>query len=243
MSGQQTGFFDSLLAAARENPLSAALIGGGALWLLVGDEKLKGAARSAATVASDVVDTSASNLRAAASGLQRTAAPPTAPEMDHERSGARGTIHAAAGTIAGSMSDASDSVRDRFDEGVAFAREQFAKMSSPLPPADTLAKAQSSLGDLMERQPLVVGAVGLAIGAALASAFRTSQMEDDYIGGVSDEVKDDMSRRGSAVSQALREATDTLVAEASDMGAEAVDRVKQAGTDATRAAKEKAKQL
>jgi len=245
MSGPQTGFFDSLLAAARENPLSAALIGCGALWLLVGDEKLKGAARSAATVASDVVDTGASNLRAAASGLQRTAAPPTAPapEMDHAGSDARGAIHAAAGTAASSMSDATDSVRDRFDEGVAYAREQFAKTGSPLPTADTVAKAQSSLRDLMERQPLVVGAVGLAIGAALASAFRTSQIEDDYIGGVSDEVKDDLSRRGSAVSQALREAADTLVAEASDMGAEAVDRMRQAGTDATQAAKEMGKQL
>ncbi|MDA9488871.1 hypothetical protein [Bradyrhizobium sp. CCBAU 11361] len=243
MSGPQTGFFDSLLAAARENPLSAALIGGGALWLMVGDAKLKGAARSAATVASDVVDAGATNLRAAASGLQRTAAPPTAPDMDHEGSGSRGTVDTAADTAAGSMSDATDSVRDRFDEGVAYAREQFAQMGSPLPTADTLAKAQSSIGDVMEKQPLVIGAVGLAIGAALASAFRTSQMEDNYIGEVSDEVKDDLSRRGSAVSQALREAADTLVAEASDMGAEAVDRMRQAGTDATQAAKEKTKQL
>ncbi|SFK00091.1 hypothetical protein [Bradyrhizobium sp. Gha] len=239
----QSGFFDSLLAAARENPLSAALIGGGALWLLVGDEKLKGTAQSAAPAVSNVADSGASNLRAAASGLQRTAAPPTAPEMDHEGSGAGETIRAAAGTAAGKMSDAADSVRDRFDEGVAYAREQFGKMGNPLPGADTIAKAQSSLGDIMERQPLVIGAIGLAIGAALAGAFRTSQIEDDYVGDVSDQVKDDLSRRGSAVSQALREAADTIAAEASDLGAEAVDRMKQAGTGAAQAAKEKAKQF
>jgi hypothetical protein len=243
MSGPHTGFFDRLLAAVQENPLSATLIGGGALWLMIGDEKLKGAARSAVTVASDVVDSGASNLRAAASGLQRTAAPPTAPEMDHEGSGTGGTIPAAVGTAADTMSGAADSVRDRFDEGVAYAREQFAKMGDPLPTADKLAKAQSSLGDIMEKQPLVIGALGLAIGAALAGAFRTSQMENDYIGAASDEVKDDLSRRGTAVSKALREATDTLKAEASDMGAEAVDRIMQAGTDAAQAAKEKAKQL
>ena len=243
MSGPQNGFFDSLLAAARDNPLSAALIGGGALWLLVGDEKLKGAARSAATVASDVVDSSANNLRAAASSLQRTAAPPTAPEFDHEVSDAAGMAHAAAGAAAGSVSAATDSVRDRFDEGVAYAREQFAKMGNPLPTEDTLAKAQSSLGDIMQRQPLVIGAVGLAIGAAIAGALRTSQIEDEYIGGVSDQVKDDLSRRGSAASRALREAADTLMAEASDLGTEAVDRLKQAGTDAAQAAREKARQL
>ncbi|MCK1542376.1 hypothetical protein IVA98_22535 [Bradyrhizobium sp. 160] len=241
MSSAQTGFFDSLLAAARENPLSAALIGGGALWLLVGDEKLKGAAQSAANVASGVVDSGASNLRAAASGLQRTAAPPTAPEMDHE-GGVAGNSREAAQTPTESMSEAVDGVRDRFDEGVAYAREQFAKMGNPLPGGDTLTKVQSSLGDLMERQPLVIGAIGLAIGAALAGAFRTTQTEDDYIGGVSDEVKNDLSRRGTAVSKALREAADTIAAEASDIGAEAVDRMKQAGTDAAHAAKEKSKQ-
>ncbi|PSO14050.1 hypothetical protein [Bradyrhizobium sp. MOS003] len=243
MSSPQTGFFDSLLAAARDNPLSAALIGGGALWLLVGDEKMKGAARSAVTVASDVVDSGANNLRAAASGLQRTAAPPTAPEFDHEVGDAAGTVHAAAGAAAGSVSAAADSVRDRFDEGVAYAREQFAKMGNPLPTEDTLSKAQSSLGDMMQRQPLAICAVGLAIGAAIASAFRTSQIEDDYIGDVSDQVKDDLSRRGTAASKAMREAADTLIAEASDVGAEAVDRMKQAGTDAAQAAKEKARQL
>ena len=243
MSSAQTGFVDSLLAAARENPLSAALIGGGALWLLVGDDKLKGAAQSAANVASGVVDSGASNLRAAASGLQRTAAPPTAPEMDHEGGSVAGDSRDAAQTATDSMSDAVDKVRDRFDEGVAYAREQFAKMGNPLPAGDTLTKAQSSLGELMERQPLVIGAIGLAVGAALAGAFRTTQIEDNYIGGVSDQVKEDLSSRGTAVSKALREAADTIAAEASDIGAEAVDRMKQAGTDAAHAAKEKAKQL
>jgi uncharacterized membrane protein len=116
-------------------------------------------------------------------------------------------------------------------------------MGNPLPAGDTLTKAQSSLGDLMERQPLVIGAIGLAVGAALAGAFRTTQIEDNFIGGVSDEVKEDLSRRGTAVSKALREAADTVAAEASDMGSEAIDRVKQAETDATYAAKQKAKQL
>ncbi|WP_342738967.1 hypothetical protein [Bradyrhizobium sp. B117] len=239
----QTGFFDSLLAAAKENPLSAALIGGGALWLLVGGDKLKGAAQSAANVASGVVDSGTSNLRAAASGLQRSAAPPTAPDMDNEVGGVAGDSRDAAQTATDSMSEAVDRVRDRFDEGVAYAREQFAKMGNPLPAGDTLTKAQSSLGDLMERQPLVIGAIGLAVGAALAGAFRTTQIEDDYIGAVSDEVKDDLSRRGTAVSKTLREAADTIAAEASDIGAEAVDRMKQAGIDAAHAAKDRARQL
>ena len=45
MSSTQGSFVDSVVIAARENPLAAALIGGGALWLLVGHDKLRSAAR------------------------------------------------------------------------------------------------------------------------------------------------------------------------------------------------------
>ena len=37
----QMGFLD-LTSAVQDNPLAAALIGGGALWLLMGNDKLKG---------------------------------------------------------------------------------------------------------------------------------------------------------------------------------------------------------
>ena len=124
MSGTQTGFFDSLTSAVQENPLAAALIGGGALWLLIGNDKLKGAASSATSAVSPMVDFGARNLRSAASGLQRTAAPPTAPEMDHERSFRVGETLRDAGNVASdAMSGAAEKIRDRLDEGVEYARD------------------------------------------------------------------------------------------------------------------------
>ena len=45
-NGAMSNFLDNLKEAVRENPLSAALIGGGALWLLIGKERLKNAASS-----------------------------------------------------------------------------------------------------------------------------------------------------------------------------------------------------
>ena len=236
MSRKQRGFFDSLASAVQGNPLAAALIGGGALWLLIGNDRLKGAASSAAAAASPV-DVGARNLRSAASGLQRTAAPPTAPEMDHEGSFHVGEPLRDAGNAASdAMSGAADKIRDRFDEGVAYARENFGKLS---PGKGSLAKAQSSLADMLERQPLVLGAIGLAIGAAVAGGFRTSDLENQWIGDLSDDVKADLNTRAGAVSQSLSEASDTLKAELGDTGAEAIDRVKQAGMDAADAAREK----
>ncbi|WP_426612536.1 hypothetical protein [Bradyrhizobium sp. McL0616] len=239
MSSTQTGFLDNLIAAARENPLAAVLIGGGALWLMIGDENIKSAARSTASAAAGAVDGGVST--SAASVLQRTAAPPTAPDMDHEGSFNVGeTLQSAKGSASDALSGAADKMRDRLEDGVERVREGFAKVGDQLAGGEAVTKARSSLTDALEKQPLVLGVVGLAIGAAVAGAFRTTEIENEYVGSISDDVKADLNTRAGAVSQALRESSDTLLAEVSDAGAETLDRIKQTGMDAVQAAREKA---
>ncbi len=237
MSNTKSGFIDNLVAAARENPLAAALIGGGALWLLAGDQKLKTATGSAVDAVSPTAEAGKSGVRSAVSAFKQTVAPPTAPEMDDEGSlGVGETLRGATVAASDAVSGAADNVQDRFDDGVAFLQENFGKLGNALPGKETLTSAHSSLAELLERQPLVLGVVGLAIGAAVAGAFRASEIENEYIGKVADEMKADLNRRAGAVSQALREASDTVIAEVGDNGAEALDRVKQAGKDAAEAA-------
>ena len=241
MSSTQTGFFDSLVAAVRENPLAAALIGGGAFWLLAGNESLKSAASSAAAAVSPIVDAGTRNLRTAASKLEPASAPPTAPDLDHNGSFRVGDALRETGSAASdALSGASEKVRRHFDDGVAFARENLSSFADALPGKESLTKAQSSLAEALERQPLALGVVGLAIGAAVAGAFPTSDIENQSVGELSDTVKADLNRRAGAVSQSLAEASDTLKAELGDAGAEAFDRLKQAGIDAAGAAREKA---
>src|SRR4029434_7507733 len=173
MKSTQSGFFDSLVSAVRENPLAACLIGGGALWLLIGNEKLKSAANSATAAASSAADTGTRNLREAASRFQTTAAPPTAPGLDDEGSFRAGETLREAGTAASdAMSGAADKIRGRFDEGIAYARENFSKLGNPLPGKEAFAKAQSSLAGVLDRQPLELGAVRFAMRATGAGAFR-----------------------------------------------------------------------
>jgi hypothetical protein len=238
MSSTKASFMDNLVTAARENPLAAALIGGGVFWLCAGNQNLKILARSAAEAVAPAADIGASGLRSAASPVKQTVAPPTAPEMDEDSPlGVGEAFRGATAAASDAVSGAADNVRDRFDEGVAFAREKFGRAGRSLPDKEALNSVKSSLADMLEQQPLVLGIVGIAIGAAVAGAVRASEIENEYIGEVSDDVKTDLNRRAGAVSQALREASDTVVAEIGDTTAEVVDRVKQAGMDAATAAR------
>jgi hypothetical protein len=139
------------------------------------------------------------------------------------------------------MSGAAETMTDRFDEGIAGAREMFDWVGRALPRKETFMQAQS-LSDLLERQPLVLGAVGLAIGATVAGALAKSSLEDEWVGDLSDGLKADLKERAGAVSQSVREASDTLKAEFADAGAEYVDRVQQAGRDALDAGRENLRQ-
>jgi hypothetical protein len=144
--------------------------------------------------------------------------------MRNARTAASDAMSGAAET----MSGAAETMGERFDEGIAGAREMFDRLGRALPSKDAIRQAQSSLSDLLERQPLVLGAVGLAIGATVAGALASSRLEDEWVGNMSDSLKE----RAGAVSQSVREASDTLQAELSDAGAEIADRVQQAGRDA-----------
>jgi hypothetical protein len=239
MSNTQGSFVDSVITAARENPIAAALIGGGALWLLIGSEKLKSAASITSTTFPSS-DTATRRQKSARSRYEATPAPPTAPEMDHEGSFGLGeTLHDARTAASDAVSKAADQMKDRFDEGTNYARDMIGQLDEILPGKETFTRAQSSLADLLDRQPLVLGAIGLAVGAAVAGAFQSSDLENEWVGEYSDSVKGELNERAGAVSQSVREAADTLKNEIKDAGTETFDRVKQAGMDVAEAAGQK----
>jgi hypothetical protein len=234
-----SNFLDNLTEAVRENPLSAALIGGGALWLLIGNERLKNAAASVSAATAPPLADIGANLRSSMPKL--TSSPPTAPEMDHgSLQHDSHTLREATSAASEAASGAANAIKDRFGEGVTYARESLSKAAEALPPKETMAKVQSSLSDLLERQPLVLGAIGLAVGVAVAGAFTASDLENEWVGEVSDRVKEDLKARAGAVSHSVREASDTLKAEVGDIGSEAADRLHEAGRNAMNAARGKA---
>jgi hypothetical protein len=164
--------------------------------------------------------------------------------MDHGGSfGAGKSLSNAASAAGDAVFGTSDQIKSRLEEGTSYVREKVAGLGNPLPGKETLTKAQSSLAELLDRQPLVLGVIGLAIGAAVAGAFRASELENEWLGEASDSVKADLSVRAEAVSQSMREASDTLRAELSDTVAEAGDRIKQTGKDAVNAVRDEVRSI
>src|SRR4051812_16869614 len=127
-----SNFLDNLKEAVRENPLSAALIGGGALWLLIGNERLKNAAASVTPATAPLADITVSPPRSG--DPQFTNSPPTAPEIDNGslQHGAH-TLREATSAASEVASGAAKAIK-QLGEGVTYARENFSRAAEAFPP-------------------------------------------------------------------------------------------------------------
>jgi hypothetical protein len=153
-----SSFVQDLRDAAARNPVSAALIGMGVLWMLTGAKSPAEAGNALRSAGFDRMPEALDNVR---SGLKESA---------------------------GSVRDAStlDDVRERgastLDNVAYYGRGM-------LEPGAVFDTARDGLSELFRAQPLALGAVGLAIGAGIAAALPKTDVEDAYLGEVSQSVK------------------------------------------------------
>ena len=175
ISEKTSGFVRDLGEAARQNPLSAALIGMGVLWLFTGS-------RTAERAGEFVRD----------SGFDRI---PDAANDAFEA--ARSTFNSGADAIGERITSAKDALRDGSAgvlESANRVGRDYADTASEyvnsMPGAgEVLETVRSNLADVFRAQPLALGAIGLAIGAGIAAALPPSELETTYLGETSDTVK------------------------------------------------------
>jgi len=224
-------FFDDLGRAVQANPVPAALIGMGALWMLMGGGRTTAAAALLSGGVSRVADTLAPAASAVSSGVSRLA-----DGVSDIAASAKDGVSDLAASARDSVSDLASGVRDAAGQAFDTAGEAAADGAKGL--TSTAARAgsqlsqqagsvgrsatefagtiQGNLAQTFERQPLLVGVVGLAIGAAIAGAFRKTHFEEEMIGGHAAAFKD-------KVETLVSEQTENL----SGMANRAVDAVKQ----------------
>jgi hypothetical protein len=177
-------FVQDLRDAAMRNPVSAALIGMGVLWMLTGARSPAGARNVFGSAGLDRIPDALDNVR---SGLKEGA---------------------------GSVRDAAASTFDDVRERGASALESVASYRRGVPdPGAAFDTARDNLSELFRAQPLALGAVGLAIGAGIAAALPRTDVEDAYLGEVSQTVKTQAAEiAGQQVEKATTLASDVIEA-------------------------------
>ena len=212
-------FVRDLGEAARRNPLSAALIGAGAVWLFA----------SQSPRGTDLIRRT---------GIDRL------PDKAREAwEGTGSSLRSGAEMVRDTASGAAEAVFDRGNEVAGQAKQAgnwFARTAAhyvddfPDRAGNLLDDLRGGMSDLFQSQPLAIGAVGLAIGAAIASSFPTTETEAEYLGETSDLVKGTVREvAGEQVERATevgKKVADAVADEARQQDL-TVDGIKAAATD------------
>jgi uncharacterized phage infection (PIP) family protein YhgE len=197
---QGSNFLHDLGNAASRNPLAAALIGMGVLWLFSGRGPIGGA-------------------KSIRSGLNRVT-----DAADDAVGSASSTMRSGAGSVGGAISSAAETVQSgaaaMLDDAARVSRQQVDTMSEyarSIPDgSEIIDNVRSNLTEVFRRQPLALGAVGLAIGAGIAAALPSTRTEAEYLGETSDSLKEkaqefaaeQATRAGKVAERALGAATE-----------------------------------
>jgi hypothetical protein len=176
VSEMGSDFIQDLGDAARKNPLSAALIGMGVLWLFAGSRPVERVGQFARSSGIDRIPDAAGNA------------------FDAARSTLRSGADAVGERVASAKDVVKDGVVDALDSATRSGREYADRASEyvtsiPGSGAEVFDTIRSNLSDLFRAQPLALGAIGIAIGAGIAAALPATEIEADYLGETSDTVK------------------------------------------------------
>lgn len=105
---------------------------------------------------------------------------------DHLRSGASSVSERAAKQMRDQFSHGTEDMSDAARDRIISAREQ--AMQAYHRVSDAAQKGGTQLADFYDNQPLVIGALGLALGAAIGALAPRTQMEDDIMGAQRDHL-------------------------------------------------------
>jgi len=179
-----SSFVTDLRDAATRNPVSAALIGMGVLWMLTG-------AKSPAAVG----------------GVLRNAGLDQVPDAWND---VRSGLKEKAGSVADAAASTLDAARERGASAMDNVVDYGRAMAEPGAVFET---ARDGLSELFRAQPLALGAIGLAIGAGIAAALPKTDVEDAYHGEAGQTVKTQAAElAGQQVEKATALASDVVEA-------------------------------
>jgi len=191
-------FVGGLQDAIQKNPVSAALIGMGVLWMFTGGRNITAAAALFPAAAK-------ATAAGAASGLQRSAEL-AGDAGDALRSFGSSVVDGVRDTVSGAATSAGETATKAYEAVKDTAADSTTRMTAGVNATSGLGGTlQQNLTDTFERQPLLLGAIGLAIGAGMAAAVPRTQMETEMVGDAADRVKAQAAELASTTADKVTE--------------------------------------
>ena len=189
-----------LIEAARDNPVPTALIGMGLMWMVMGGDTssafrkvrdLGAAATTSLGAGSSKVVDSASSLAASVSEAASTGLDTAADRASEVKSSAKRQLDGGSTSAVSAGSGVTASVRDKLDSAANAASDVASRSQASVSrmgsqasdgAADFIASLRDGFADLLDRQPLVIGALGVVIGASVAAALPRIAAEESLTG-------------------------------------------------------------
>ncbi|MBX5461678.1 MAG: DUF3618 domain-containing protein [Steroidobacteraceae bacterium] len=192
-------FAGNLGTSVKQHPLPVLLTGVGLLWMMMSRNAPPGASRGYATArkagveAEGLSDESLVDLEQREGLSDDNIDGPSTTADGGEDGGIRQRVSGAASGIASRLSGAASGARERMHgmagsvSGGASAVSQ--RMSGAAQSARSQARrAGEGFNDLLYEQPLLVGALGVAVGALIGAALPTTETEDRALGDTRDRL-------------------------------------------------------
>lgn len=216
---ESTGdFVNALQDAVRENPVSAALIGMGVLWLFAGGSNTSlfggGGRKAIFRTATSYAEQAGGTANGAGSSMHRVA--DNGVDAVSQVTGAVRQASTAVGdAVSRSGTQAADTLSSAYKAAIDIASQSTDALANTTDVLQEKGAAlgtavQQNLSGMFERQPLMLGAVGLAIGAGIAASIRTTEAERRTFGKASDLVRETVTGKAAEVKEmadaALKEA-------------------------------------
>jgi hypothetical protein len=204
---KHSSYLDGLNAAVRDNPVAAGCIGLGLVWMVLGGKRIRGMAGATAGAAGGAVSAGAHAVRdgVAAAG---SAASDVAGRV---YSGAREAADAASKAFGSDETQSHHASRHRdYYEAVSQPPTQSWSQRS--------ASLQQGVNGAFERHPLLIGALGLAAGAAIAASFKPTETEQSLMGDALASMKSQAANAADEGLSRMEDAVQVMADEASAQG-------------------------
>jgi hypothetical protein len=175
----------SLGRSIKDNPMPVLLTATGIGWMMFGPSQSRSEARYN-RYAYDEADEGAEGMMAKMSDTMQSGATATRQQLAKTTETAKETVSRTTDKVKETAGRATDTLRDTVSETADYAQAQ-------------ANQARDRFNTLLEEQPLILGAVGLAVGAIIGAAFPSTEQEDRLVGEIRDKALNKGKELGAQV--------------------------------------------